>query len=481
MMRSIKIKLFLGISLIISVLLSGIFIYGLCFKGYFENEKLNEMKLVIEKVEQDINSVNIEKLSSIIVGYSEKYSVQIDIESNITGMTICATHNTGKGMNMNGISGHRRFETLETISSKEGVENKLVHDKSTGAQFLTAEKAVVDDNYIIIVRTPVNIVDDAVSKSIKLMLIIFMPITVVILVLTFFLADRFTKPVIQITKKTTEITKLDFNEDIKIEGKDEIAVLGGRVNELSHKIENTLEELKLKNNTLEDMIRKERENEELRREFVSSVSHELKSPIAVISGYAQALQEKVILEEKDKEYYIGIINEEADRMQVIVNDLLDLYKLQSNTFKLNLREVDLGLLVENIVKKNSLIFKEYGVNLKVDIENSLVKGDEIRLEQAIQNYINNALSHMDENKVLEIKTNSSGKVTVYNSGSEISKENQDKIWQGFVRIDKVRNYKEKRVGLGLSIVKQIIDLHEGQCGVSNKNSGVEFWLKINTI
>lgn len=481
MMKSIKVKLFLGISLIVSILLSGIFIYGLCFKGYFENEKLNEMKLVIENVEQDIKSANIDKLTEIIVDYSEKYSVQIDIESNSTGMTICATHNTGKGMNMNGMSGQRRFETIEVISNKNGVENKLIHDKSTGVRFLTAEKAVIDNNYIIIVRTPVNIVADAVNKSIKLMLIIFIPITAVILVLTLFLADRFTKPVIQITKKTTQITKLDFSEDIKIEGKDEITVLGESVNELSHKIENTLEELNLKNNTLEDMIKKERENKEYRKEFVSSVSHELKSPIAVISGYAQALREKVISEEADKDYYIGVINEEADRMQVIVNDLLDLYKLQSNTFKLNTKEIDIGLLTENIIKKNSLVFREYGVNLKVQTEKCLVIGDEIRLEQVIQNYINNALSHMDEKKILEVTVNSQGVVSVYNSGRKISKEDQDKIWQGFVRLDKVRNYKEKRVGLGLSIVKQIVSLHHGQCGVSNLNSGVEFWIKLNAI
>lgn len=480
-MKSIKIKLFLGISFIISVLLSGIFIYGVCFKGYFESEKLDEMKLVIEKVEQDINTRNIEDMSSVILNYSEEYSVQIDIESNTTGMTICATHSSGKGMNMNGMSGMRRFETVEVISSNGGVENKIVHDKSTGVKFLTAEKTVIDDKYIITVRTPVNIVEDAVEKSIKLMLMIFLPITMIILALTFFLADRFTKPIIQITKKTSQITKLNFNEEIKVKGKDEISVLGNSVNELSHKIEKTLEELKTKNNTLEGMIKKERENEELRKEFVSSVSHELKSPIAVISGYAQVLQEKVISEEEDKEYYIGIINEEAERMQVIVNDLLDLYKLQSNTFKLELKQVNLGLLVENIIKKNSLIFKEYGVNLKLQIENCLVMGDEIRLEQAIQNYINNALSHMDEKKILEVTVNSEGVVSVYNSGSKILKEDQDKIWQGFVRLDKVRNYKQKRVGLGLSIVKQIVSLHHGQCGVSNINSGVEFWIKLDAI
>lgn len=478
-MKSIKVKLFWGIFSIVAVLLIGIFIYGLGFKGYFQREKLDEMKIVIDNVEKNLTEDKVEDIYMKVLEYSEKYSVQIDIESNTTGTTICATHSSGKGMN--GMAGQKKFETLQIIGGKNGVENKIDHDKSTGTNFLTAEKKVIEDKYIITVRIPINIVEDAVEKSIKLMLIIFLPITAMILILTFIMADRFTKPIIEITGKTSKITKLDFSDDINVLGNDEISILGNSVNELSHKIENTLEELRKKNVTLEEMIEKERINEDLRKEFVSSVSHELKSPIAVISGYAQVLQENVINSDEDKEYYIGVINEEADRMQVIVNDLLDLYKLQSNTFKLNKQEIALGALVENIIKKNSLTFKEKGINIITYIENCRVCGDGIRLEQALQNYINNAVSHIDEKKILEIKVAASGRVSVYNSGSGIAKEDQEKIWQGFVRVDKVRNYKEKRVGLGLSIVKQIISLHEGQCGVLNRGEGVEFWYELKKI
>lgn len=480
MMKSIRVKLFIGILLIVSILLGGIFTYGILFKGYFQNETLDEMEQVVEHIEKIIDENHIDEVATAVAGCSEMYNVQIDIQS-VGGKTIFATHGSGKGNGMSGMGGMNKFEVVEEISSNGNIENMIVHDRSTGVYFLTTEKIIGNNQYIIIVKTPINIVEDAARKSIKLLLIIFMPMTVFILILTFIFAKGFTKPIIAITRKTSKITTLDFSEDIKVKGKDEIAVLCNSVNELSHKIENTLEELNKKNDTLEKMINKERENEEIRREFVSSVSHELKSPIAVISGYAQVLKEKVISTEEDKDYYVGVIDEEAERMQVIVNDLLDLYKLESNTFKLETKEVQLGGLVDKILRKNKLRFEELGINLETSIDEVLVMGDEIRLEQAIQNYINNGLSHVNHEKIIKIIVTASGYISVYNSGTPILSEHLEKIWQGFVRADKVRNYKEKRVGLGLSIVKQIVKLHKGQCGVLNKENGVEFWIKLITV
>lgn len=480
-MKSIRVKLFLGIILIVSILLSGILGYGLLFKEYYQNEKLDEMKLVVQHIEEIINENKMEEVDKQVTEYADKYTVQIEIESNSTGKVVFSTHGSGRGNSSMGMGGHNRLEVIKKINTKDGVENLIINDKSTGVQFLTSQKVLNNNMYTLIVKTPINTVEDAASKSIKLLLIILLPITGLILILTTVFSKKFTKPIIEITQKTSKITRLNFNDDIKVKGKDEIAVLANSVNELSHKIERTLHELNIKNETLEKMIQQEKENEEIRREFVSSVSHELKSPIAVISGYAQVLQEKVISSEADKEYYVGVINEEANRMQVMVNDLLDLYKLESNTFKLETSEVNLGLLIPKIIKKNKLKFEAAGVKLETLIEEAVVLGDEIRLEQAIQNYINNGLSHLDENKLIKIQLTSQGYISVYNSGTPILGKNMEKIWQGFVRVDKVRNYKEKRVGLGLSIVKEIVKLHKGECGAVNKENGVEFYIKLTTI
>lgn len=484
-MKSIKLKLFIGILLILSVFLGGMLIYGSTFKAYFQKEKLKDMTILIGDLEEIINKDGTIDIDSKVEKLSETYNVQIEIEASETGEIICSTNNNGR----NGMMGHmmgtkNKYEVLEFIDNEADIEKNIILDKSSGVKFLTSTKFFKDLNYYIKISTPINIIDEALSKSLNLHLLIFTPITIVIFIITAIYSDSFTKPILEIRKKTCKIEQLNFHGELKLKGNDEISELGVSVNNLSHKIENTLEELKDKNLKLQEMYDKERENEILRKEFVSSVSHELKSPIAVISGYAQALEEGVISSQEDLEYYISVINDESRRMQIIVNDLLDLYKLESNTFKLELEEIFMEDLLKKIIKKNSLRFEEEKINLKVSFENLSIHGDVIRIEQAIQNYINNALSHMDKKKILHIalkNCDNAIEVSVYNSGNKIATEDMEKIWRGFVRIDKVRNYKEKRVGLGLTIVKQIVDLHNGSCGVENQQEGVKFWFRIPVI
>lgn len=484
-MKSIKAKLIIGILLILSIFLCGIFTYSLTFKNYFQKEKLGEMEYVILEVEDNIS--NIYDIDVIVNKIAEKSNVQIDVTDINSGGVICSTHKNSRSNMMGngmGMGGQNKLQTLEVLGTVNGIEREIIHDKASGVNFLTATKNNVEAGYTITVKIPINIMDDAVTKSLKLLMIIFLPITLIILVITMIFANMFTRPIIDIRKKTSKIRDLDFDGKLDIKGKDEITDLANCVNSLSDKIENTLIELNSKNLILQDLIEKERENEVIRREFVSSVSHELKSPIAVISGYSQALKEGIITSKEDVEYYISVIDEEADRMQVIVNDLLDLYKLESNTFRLEIKEVEIGNLVQKIIRKNLLRFEELNINVESNIENILVMADDIRLEQAVQNYINNALSHVDLEKCIKIdviKRDRKVRISVYNSGEAIDDRNIEKIWQGFVRLDKVRNYKEKRVGLGLAIVKQIMKLHHGNCGVNNKDNGVEFWIELDII
>ncbi|AOR24828.1 sensor histidine kinase [Clostridium taeniosporum] len=476
-MKSIKLKLFFGIILILNIFIIGIIIYGTIFKVYFEKEKLKEMETIILQIESTINTNYNEDLRKIVDELADKYNVQIDIKDEISERTIYATH---EGKN-NWVFGKNKFKNIKDMGTFNEIDRLILYDKSTGVNFLTAMKDVNNNLNRIIVKTPINIIDEAKSKSINLLIMIFSPIVFLIIILTLIFSNKFTKPIIEITKKTMKIKELDFSDDINVKGKDEVAVLSNSVNSLSYKIENTLNELNYKNLKLESMIKKEKENQNLRKEFVSSVSHELKSPITVILGYTQALSGGIVCSNNDKEYYIGVINDEAERMQVIVNDILDLYKLESNTFRLEIKEVNLADLVRKIVKKNSLQFKKKDINLICKFENALVIADEIRLEQAIQNYINNALSHVDKENIIEIIVLSSGIIKVFNSGKNIEDKYIEKIWDGFVRVDKVRNYKEKRVGLGLTIVREIVRLHKGQYGVKNKDRGVEFWIKIPLI
>lgn len=477
MMKSIKLKLFSGIVFIFSIFILGIVTYGITYKDFFQMEKLKEMNEVIEEIKNYIDKNYDSRLDGELEGLSEKYSVQIDITDILTSESIFSSHKMGKNNMMNG---QHRFEVIEYIAEKEGISETITLDKSTGVEFLTA--GINEYDYEITVKTPINVIDDAVNKSMKLLFMIMVPVGFIALFITALFSRQFTKPVIEITKKTRKIEELSFCEDLNIKSIDEIGTLAKSVNNLSRKIEETLKNLKEKNLELETMMENEKKNQLARREFVSSVSHELKSPITVISGYIQALQEGYISSEEDRQYYLDVIGEETERLGIIVNDLLDLYKLESNTFRLNKKEVNINSLMKKTLEKNKFRFEEMSINLNfTEGETITVLVDEVRLEQAVQNYINNALSHVDENKIIDIKLKSIEDnlvISVYNSGSNIEDDNLSRIWEGFIRVDKVRNYKEKRLGLGLAIVKQIVNLHDGAYGVKNRKHGVEFWISL---
>lgn len=477
-MKSIKLKLFSGIVLIFSIFILGIATYGVTYKDFFQREKLMEMNEVIEEIKNYIDKDYDNRVDGKLEGLSEKYSVQIDIKDALTSESIFSSHKMGKNNMMNG---QHRFEVIEFIGEKEGVSETITLDRSTGVEFLTAVGKNVY-TYEITVKTPITVIDDAVNKSMKLLFMIMVPVGFIALFITALFSRQFTKPVIEITKKTRKIEELSFCEDLNIKSIDEIGILAKSVNNLSYKIEETLKNLKEKNLELETMMKNEKKNQLARREFVSSVSHELKSPITVISGYIQALQEGIISSEEDRKFYLDVIGEETDRLGIIVNDLLDLYKLESNTFKLNKKEVNINSLMKRTLEKNKFRFEEMNININfTEGENITVIVDEVRLEQAVQNYINNALSHVDENKIIDINLKvieDNLVISVYNSGSNIEDDNLTRIWEGFIRVDKVRNYKEKRLGLGLAIVKQIVNLHDGTYGVKNRKHGVEFWISL---
>lgn len=473
-MKSIKRKLFLAILLIFSLFLIGIISYSLTFKSYFINEKVDEMTTVAKTINGYFNSNNLTTNTQYISDVSDKYNLQIQIIGK--DGVIYGNHGMGMG-NPN------RFEVVETIDSDitTDIDKTIILDRSTGVKFLNV--ALHNSKLSISIKTPISAIEDSLNKSIKLLATILTPISLLIFMATFYFSESFTKPIIEITNKASKIERLDFSDSVKVNSKDELSHLASTINNLSSTIETTLNELKSKNIKLQEHIEIEEKNEVLRKEFVSSVSHELKTPITVISGYCQGLDSGMVTNDEDKAYYLSVIQNEAQRMEVIVNDLLDLYKLESNTFKLKVETIQLDELLTNIINKLSFKFADFEVNLTTNIEKSQVTGDAIRLEQAIVNYINNALYHLDENKLIDINLisiNSNVKLSIFNSGENIPDESLDKIWKGFFRVDKVRNFKENRVGLGLAIVSEIVKLHGGEKGVTNKPNGVEFWLSLPT-
>jgi len=301
---------------------------------------------------------------------------------------------------------------------------------------------------------------------------------ITILFLSLIYSNMIAKPLIKITKTAAKMANLDFSQKCIVKSDDEIGALATSLNLLSENLNESLTSLKDANAQLEKDIEKEKQLTEMRKDFVASVSHELKTPITLIEGYTQALNDD-ILDVEEKQYFIEVILDESRKMNNLVSDMLNLSQLESGNFKLIQEEFFLDELLKPVTKKFSSLFHEKDINLTLDlIQNIKVNADWNRIEQVITNYMTNAIRHTDAHGFINVRMidyKNTICVEVENSGSPIDYIETSKIWDNFYKIDKSRTRKFGGTGLGLSIVKNIILLHGGTYGVQNTEMGVKFY------
>ena len=294
---------------------------------------------------------------------------------------------------------------------------------------------------------------------------------------------RFTKPITEINKTARQMADLDFSQTLAISSSDELGELSYSINRLSYSLNQAITELNERNRQLEHDILYERSLDKMRKEFVSNVSHELKTPIFLIQGYAEGLKTNVATSNERKEFYCNVIMEESDKMNRLVRDLLDLSQLEAGFFTIQKEQINATFLVDSIIEKYQKRLKDLGVHLTKKMEeNIFIEADAMRLEQVIANFLNNALTHLDEKKELRITLKKSGQRACFgiiNSGRPIPEEEMEKIWTSFYKIDPARTREDGGSGLGLSIVKSILDAHDSKYGVNNREDGVEFWFEMS--
>ena len=282
--------------------------------------------------------------------------------------------------------------------------------------------------------------------------------------------------------------KLNFNRKYRInDSEDEIDELGKSINTLSDKLEDTINQLKINNSELEKDIEAKSKIDEMRKQFISDVSHELKTPIALIQGYAEGLVENVNSDEESKKFYAEVILDEANKMDKLVKRLLELMKLEYEDRKFNDDKFDLVELINSVVKNSKVVLTEQKINVDFSEENPIyVFADDFYIEQVVTNYFTNAIKNVQEvDKVKEIKitikkSKELGKyrVSVFNTGKKIDEENLNRIWTRFYKVDTARTRSKGGTGIGLALVKAIMTKYNSAYGVKNKKNGVEFYFDI---
>ncbi len=355
---------------------------------------------------------------------------------------------------------------------------QVVRDYRTQTEYIEMW-GMLDNGYLFMLRSALEGIQESVSISNRFLAYVGMVAVLISALLVLWLSNRFTKPILELAKISERMKHLDFDAKYTGDDRTEIAVLGNNINELSEALEETISELKTANNELLKDIERKDKVDEMRREFLSNVSHELKTPIALIQGYAEGLREGINDDAESREFYCDVIMDEAARMNTMVKKLLTLNQIESGSEIVSMERFDVTALVKNYIVSCDILIKQNKISLRMeDYEPVYVWGDEFKVEEVFANYFTNAMNHAAGDKIIDIKIQKieqGVKISVFNTGEPIPQESVAHLWEKFYKVDKARTREYGGSGIGLSIVKAIMESMNQQYGVVNYDNGVEFW------
>lgn len=342
----------------------------------------------------------------------------------------------------------------------------------------------LDNGNPFLIRSAVEGIRDSVKIANKFL--IYAGLAAIVLGTFFigYLSKRIAKPILKLADISERMTHLDFEARYEGKSTSEVALLGKNINELSSALETTISELKTANNELQRDIEKKEKVDEMRREFLSNVSHELKTPIALIQGYAEGLKEEINDDAESREFYCDVIIDESGRMNTMVKKLLTLNELEFGSSPVTMERFDIVTLIRNYLQTADILIRQNNAVIQMNCDAPVyVWADEFKIEEVFMNYFSNALNHLGGDRTVVIKVTSEAdhaRVSVFNTGDPIPEESIPHLWEKFYKVDKARTREYGGSGVGLSIVKAIMESMHQKYGVVNYDNGVEFWFELDT-
>ena len=332
------------------------------------------------------------------------------------------------------------------------------------------------DRYIEII-TPLSFIQEGLEISTRYHLLIIVLALIIGSSMSFVFSKKMTDPILELKEITQRISLLDFNIKFEKERKDEIGELGYAINKMGGTLEKNIDEINKVNKKLMEDIENERRLDKLRKEFIASVSHELKTPIAIIQGYAQGLMENIAETEEDRNFYCEIIVEESLKMDSLVKELLLITQMDSGYFKIEKEKVDLYQMIKDIRDKYSSKNREIKYIGEKDI---FAYCDEKYIDRVLENLVVNALKYSTGDREVTITVEdieNRYKVIISNESENLSEDDLENIWTPFYRVNKARD--RDGHGLGLAIVRGILENHKSNFGVyiTEKNI-INFWFEL---
>lgn len=489
MRSSIRTRLFIAVSLLI------VFFVGF---SWLMNSTFLEKYYIYQNKQQLIStSENINKIYNGNVG---DLTMEIEKLERLSGVNILIMD---KNLNLKYYSvGLEKGENMGMGRRPTRISDSLIPlvinyipDLQTGDKVIAVSQdpnmqtglinvvSKLNNGDYLLLSTPLVSIQESAAIANRFFLITGLLTILIGCLVIYIFARRFTRPILELNAIAQKMAELDFTTKYISASNDELGELGDSINSLSDQLDKSISELQAANQKLQEDIEHERRIDEMRKQFISNVSHELKTPIALIQGYAEGLKVNVIEDEENKNYYCDVITDEAAKMNKMVRQLLDLSQIEAGAFPLEKAVFAISSLIQEVLNKFDLILKEERITVSADqVENILVDADRSRVEQILVNFLNNAIDHVNDHKQIQIQTvlkDNKVRIAVANTGDPIPEDSLSKLFTSFYKVDKARTRAYGGTGLGLSIVRAIMDLHHNNYGVNNTADGVEFWFELD--
>lgn len=500
--HSLRVKITLIILLLISILLLSIGIlnnFGLTW--YYQNEKVSEIHEAYLKLDnevkklsedgqtvigesEDSESVVNERVSNIILDYSNKHNITIALVDSMTNKAIYSSQREGDmflDRIQEGFIGNKNIKKKDILYKSDNY-TIILHNTPQNSSFIEGFGYCSDNQTIVIMSTPVAGLKESVNISNKFLIYVAIIGFIITVIITFLITKMITSPILQLAEISNKMGKLDFTARYDGKRSDEIQTLGQNMNYMSDRLKKAISKLQEANEVLKEDIKRKEAIDEMRKDFIANVSHELKTPIALIQGYAEGLNEGLCEDEESRKYYTEVIMDESEKMNKMVKQLLTLSSLESGNSILHKENFNMTSLTEGVLSSISILIGEK--NVKVDFDTSrdvFLYADEFKIEEVVTNYISNAIHHVNDNGTIKIDVSEDERnvyFSVYNTGNQIPEKDLTNVWEKFFKVDKAHSRSYGGSGIGLSIVKAIVEAHGGAVKVVNKSDGVEFGFKI---
>ncbi|MBQ3392025.1 MAG: HAMP domain-containing protein [Lachnospiraceae bacterium] len=374
-----------------------------------------------------------------------------------------------------------QYYLVRTVEKTENYRIQIVLDSRLGIRYMEMW-GILEDGSVFLLRCAIENLRLSTVIASRFLALSGLFVALFGAVAAYFLAGYVSKPIRDLTEISDRMKKLDFSAKYQGRSGNEIAELGENINELSGILEETIGELKSANRELKEDIARREKAEEMRQEFLTGVTHELKTPLALIQGYAEGLAEGVADDPESTRYYCDVIVDESKRMNGMVQRLLTLNELEFGRSNVEMVRFDLVMLIRGYLESAKTLAVQSGVKVLFDVtEPVYVWSDEFLVREVFSNYYTNAIHHAEGDRVVEITLQERGdcvRVSVFNTGSPIPAESLPRIWEQFYKVDKARTRAYGGNGVGLSIVKAIMGLLQRDFGAENYDNGVMFWFEL---